>query len=144
MTVRTIMNPEVISVTKETDLYTASSLMAEHDVGCLPMVASSGRVEGMLTDRDIVLRCVAKGWDPLVCTVGDAMTRAAACVSPDHPVEDALELMRAEQVHRLPVVEQGKLKGMISLGDLAKARREDAEISEALAEISTPYHWNDL
>ena len=59
MTVRTIMNPEVISVTKETDLYTASSLMAEHDVGCLPVVAVSGRVEGMLTDRDIVLRCVA-------------------------------------------------------------------------------------
>ena len=59
-------------------------------------------------------------------------------------MEDALELMRAEQVHRLPVVEHGKLKGMISLGDLAKARREDAEISEALAEISTPYHWNGL
>lgn len=144
MTVGTIMNPQVIYVTKDTDLFTASSLMTEHDVGCLPVVAASGRVEGMLTDRDIVIRCVAKGRDPLLCTVGEIMTRAAAYVTAEQPLEDALSLMEAEQVHRLPVLRQGRLAGMISLGDLAKVRREDAEVSQALAEISTAYHWADL
>ena len=72
------------------------------------------------------------------------MTRAAAYVTAEQPLEDALSLMEAEQVHRLPVLQQGRLAGMISLGDLAKVRREDAEISQALAEISTAYHWTDL
>lgn len=112
MTVGTIMNPQVIYVTKDTDLFTASSLMTEHDVGCLPVVAASGRVEGMLTDRDIVIRCVAKGRDPLLCTVGEIMTRAARLCPPrKQPLEDALSLMEAEQVHRLPVLRQGRLAG---------------------------------
>ena len=72
------------------------------------------------------------------------MTRAAAYVTAEQPLEDALSLMEAEQVHRLPVLRQGRLAGMISLGDLAKVRREDAEVSQALAEISTAYHWADL
>ena len=92
MTVRDIMNKNVVTVTQDTDVVAVSELMAREDVGCVPVV-SGGRVEGMLTDRDIVLRCVAKGRDPMLCTVGEIMTRSAAYVYADQTVEDAAGMM---------------------------------------------------
>ncbi len=138
MTVRDIMNKNVVTVTQETDVVAVSELMAKEDVGCIPVVAD-GRVEGMLTDRDIVLRCVAKGRDPMLCTVGEIMTRSAAYVYADQTVEDAANMMGAEQVRRLPVLDKGSLAGMVTLSDIAKKHQQDVEVAEALAEITTPY-----
>ena len=141
MLVREIMEPEVVAVSPEQDIVSVSGRMAERDIGCVPVV-ENGRVEGILTDRDIVLRCVAEGRDPMLCTAGEICTRAAAYVYADQSVEDALAVMAAEQVRRLPVLDRGKLAGMISIGDVAKKRRNKTEVGSALAEISDSYFFS--
>lgn len=141
MLVREIMEPEVVAVSPEQDIVSVSGRMAERDIGCVPVV-ENGRVEGILTDRDIVLRCVAEGRDPMLCTAGEICTRAAAYVYADQSVEDALAVMAAEQVRRLPVLDRGKLAGMISIGDVAKKRRNETEVGSALAEISDSYFFS--
>ena len=89
-----------------------------------------------VTDRDIILRCVAAEEDPLKTQVKDIMTRNCAVVSPDDDAREATRLMAAKQVRRLPVLEGGKVVGMVSLGDLAQCRQFDMEASKALCEIS--------
>lgn len=138
MTVRDIMNPQVVSVSPQEEIVRVAERMAQADIGCVPVV-ENGRVEGMLTDRDIVLRCVAEGRDPMLCTAGDIMTRSAAYVYADQSLADAAVQMGDEQVRRLPVLDRGRLVGMVSLGDVAKAHLRDAEVADALAEISTPF-----
>ena len=100
------------------------------------MCSEGKRLRGMITDRDIVLRCVAAEEDPSQTMVRDIMTRNCATVAPGDDCREATRLMAAQQVRRLPVVEGGKVVGMISLGDLAKSRRFDMEAAQALSEIS--------
>ena len=88
-----------------------------------------------LTDRDIVLRCVALGGDARTMTAGDVMTRGVVTATPDVKVDDAAKRMGRGQVRRLPVVENGKLVGMLSLADMA--RKCDMEAAAALADISS-------
>jgi CBS domain-containing protein len=90
----------------------------------------------MITDRDIVLRCVAAEEDPAQTFVRDIMTRRCTTVSPDDDCREASHLMSFQQVRRLPVVEEGKVVGIISLSDLARSRRYDMEAAQALCEIS--------
>ena len=90
----------------------------------------------MVTDRDIVLRCVAAEEDPAQTLVRDIMTRGCASVSPHEDCRAATRLMAQQQVRRLPVVEEGKLVGIISLADLARSQRFDMEAAQALGEIS--------
>ena len=90
----------------------------------------------MVTDRDIVLRCIAAEEDPAQTPVRDIMTRECATVSPGDDCREATRLMAAQQVRRLPVVENGKIVGMISLSDLARSHRFDMEAAQALCEIS--------
>ena len=75
----------------------------------------------------------------MLCTAGEICTRSAAYVYADQSLEDALAVMAAEQVRRLPVIDRGKLAGMVSIGDLAKKHKDEAEVAEALAEISSSY-----
>ena len=89
-----------------------------------------------MTDRDIVLRCLAAEEDPTRTTVGEIMTRGCATVSPKDDVREAGRIMAATQVRRLPVTEEGKVVGMVSLGDLATSRTHDMEASKALSDIS--------
>ena len=90
----------------------------------------------MVTDRDIVLRCVAPGEEPEGTKVSHIMTRKIVTVRPEDSVEQAAKLMAGEQIRRLPVEENGKLVGMISLGDIAKIRNCTMEAGEALCDIS--------
>ena len=138
MLVREIMKSDVAVAAPEQDLVAVAAQMAERNVGCLPVV-ENGRVEGVLTDRDIVLRCVAEGRDPMLCTAGEICTRSTAYVYADQSAEDALAVMAAEQVRRLPVLDHGKLAGMVSIGDLARRHPDEAEIAGTLAEISSSY-----
>ena len=87
----------------------------------------------MVTDRDIVLRCVAAEEDPAQTPVRDIMTRNCAAVAPGDDCRKATQLMSVHQVRRLPVVENGKLVGMISLSDVARSGRFDLEAAQALA-----------
>ena len=135
MLVRDIMESDVVSADPGEDLMTVACRMAAEDIGCLPVV-ENGHVEGILTDRDIVLRCIAEGRDPMLCTAGEICTRSAAYVYADQSVRDALAIMSAEQVRRLPVLDRGKLAGMVSIGDAAKNHADGGEVADALAEIS--------
>ena len=102
------------------------------------MCGNDGGLRGIVTDRDIVLRCIAAEDDPAQTQVKDIMTRNCAVVSPDDDAREATRLMAARQVRRLPVLEGGKVVGMVSLGDLAKCRQFDMEAGKALSEISDP------
>ena len=136
MLVNELMNPNVISVEPSSSASTAARLISRHNVGALPVCGEDRRLRGVVTDRDIVLRCIAAEEDPAQTPVRDIMTRSCVTVSPGDDCREASRLMAAQQVRRLPVVEGGKVVGMISLGDLAKCRSYDMEAAQALCEIS--------
>lgn len=136
MVVRDLMNPGVVSVEPTSTAAAAARLISRHNVGALPVCGGDGKLRGVVTDRDIVLRCVAAEDDPAQTPVRDIMTRSCVTVSPNADCREAARLMSAQQVRRLPVVEEGKVVGMLSLGDLAKCHRFDMEAAQALSEIS--------
>src|ERR1700712_3327064 len=111
------MTPDPRTVQAQDPLQSAAQLMDELNVGVLP-VTEGGRVVGMLTDRDIVIRSTSAGQDPRTATVSDAMTGEARTLSADASVLDAIRMMKAQQLRRIPVVDpDGKLIGILSLGD---------------------------
>lgn len=138
MQVRDLMNPCVVSITPGESAALAARLLSRHNLGALPVCGTDGSLRGIVTDRDIVLRCVAAEEDPAQTPVKDIMTRGCAVVSPDDDAREATRLMAARQVHRLPVTEGNRVVGMVSLGDLAASQRFDMETSKALSEISQP------
>ncbi|MGY6021409.1 CBS domain-containing protein [Streptomyces spinosirectus] len=129
--VKEVMTPGVVAVRPDASLVEAARLMRTQDVGDV-VVADGQRIVGVLTDRDITVRAVAEGIDPLTVSAESVCSPEPVLVAPDDPVPAAAALMRAHAVRRLPVVEDGLPVGMVSLGDLAEARDPDA----ALAEIS--------
>jgi len=137
MLISDMMSPNVVSITTEETAALAARLLYRHNIGALPVSGADGRLRGIVTDRDIVLRCVAAENDPSVTPVKEIMTKNVVSVSPNDDVRVATRIMAAEQVRRLPVISDGKVVGMISLGDLAKTRAYDMEASKALSEIST-------
>ena len=136
MVVRDLMNPGVVSVEPTSTAAAAARLISRHNVGALPVCGGDGKLRGMVTDRDIILRCVAAEDDPAQTPVRDIMTRSCVTVAPGADCREAARLMSDRQVRRLPVVEGGKVVGMLSLGDLAKCHRFDMEAAQALSEIS--------
>ena len=136
MQVKDLMNPSVVTIEPASSAALAARLISRHNVGALPVCAGDGRLRGMVTDRDIVLRCIAAEEDPAQTPVRDIMTRECATVSPGDDCREATRLMAAQQVRRLPVVEDGRVVGVVSLGDLARSQRYDMEASKALSEIS--------
>lgn len=136
MLVNEVMSNRIISVQRDSTVAEAAKLMSKHNVGCVP-VEENGRLLGMLTDRDIVLRCVAADLNPQTLKVKGIMTESAAYVAPNQQLFEAARIMAAEQIRRLAVLENGKLKGMISLADIARVSN-DAEIANTLTEISLP------
>ena len=110
----------------------AAETMRAHDIGNVVVVDDNGKLSGILTDRDIVVRVVAEGRDPRATRVGDIASRELTAVSPDDPVDRAVQLMRDRAIRRLPAVEKDKVVGIVSIGDLALDRDPDS----ALADIS--------
>ncbi len=136
MQVRELMHTDPVTLSPGDSTALAARLLSRHNVGALPVCSSDGRLRGIVTDRDIVLRCIAPEDDPAQTPVRDVMTRGCYTVAPEADCAAAAHLMAQRQVRRLPVVQQGKLVGMLSLGDLAKCRTCDMEASQALSEIS--------
>ncbi|WP_320776059.1 CBS domain-containing protein [Streptomyces sp. CRN 30] len=116
--VKDVMTPGVVAVRPDSSLFEAARLMRDQDIGDV-VVADGHRVVGVLTDRDITVRAVAEGLDPMAVGAGTVCTGDPLLVAPDEPVGDALALMREHAVRRLPVVEDGLPVGVVSLGDLA-------------------------
>ena len=140
MQVRELMNQSVVSITPGESASLAARLLARHQLGALPVCGEDGGLRGIVTGRDIVTRCVAAETDPHKVPVREIMSRNCAVISPEEDAAEAARLMGAGQVRRLPVLEDGKVVGMVSLGDLAKCRACDMEAAEALSEISENIH----
>lgn len=136
MKVCDIMTKRIVSVEPGTTVRDAAAMMNRNNIGAVPVV-DKGNVRGMLTDRDIVLRCVSEGRDAASVHVSDICSSGAVTVRPDQSVSDALHMMSSEQVRRLPVVENGRLVGMVSFADVAR-ERSGMELAQAISEISMP------
>ena len=119
MKVKDLMTPKVIDIDREESVAVAARSLAHYNVGVLPVRNEAGQLCGVVTDRDIVTRCLAAGRTPENTKVGQIMTAQVHSVQPDIDTSVAAHIMGKQQVRRLPVVENGKLCGMISLGDLA-------------------------
>lgn len=136
MKIRDVMTPDVRTVAPSATIREAAQLMAETDVGVLP-VSENDRLVGMLTDRDIVVRAVAAGRDASTL-VREAMSPEIKYCFADDEVDDVCENMADQQLRRLPVVDQDKnLVGIVSLSDLARQGDSDAA-GEALEGITQP------
>ena len=136
MQVKELMSGNVIAVSPEETAAVASRMLARHNIGALPVCGAGGRLLGMVTDRDIVMRCVAADRDASQTPVREIMTNRVVSVTPEDDAEQAAALMAREQVRRLPVTERGQLVGLLSLGDLSVNRTMQMEASACLAEIS--------
>ncbi|MFI2506855.1 CBS domain-containing protein [Streptomyces sp. NPDC018972] len=129
--VKDVMTPGVVAVRPDASIVEAAQLMRTQHIGDV-VVADGQRVVGVLTDRDITVRAVARGADPLEVSVESVCTPDPLTLAPDDPVSSAVALMREHAIRRIPVVEGGLPVGLVSLGDLAEAR----EPGSALADIS--------
>ena len=136
-TVNDVMSKKVVAVLPGDTLEEAARLMKEHDVGVLPVV-SGGELKGLVTDRDIVLQCVAAGKEPSQVKAYQIMTKDVVSVSPGQTVSEAARLMGKEQIRRLPVLKDGVIDGMISMADIAR-RHAGPEVAAAISEISEPF-----
>ncbi|WAP61008.1 CBS domain-containing protein [Streptomyces sp. S465] len=117
--VRDVITRPVVSVHPDASLVEAAQLMRAQDIGEV-LVADGGKLLGVLTDRDITLRAVAEGVDPLAVTCHAVCTADPVTIGPDEEVAEAAALMRRHAVRRLPVVEAGRPLGVISLGDVTE------------------------
>jgi CBS domain-containing protein len=140
--VRGIMTHEVRGCPPDATVQQVAQLMSDLNVGTAP-ITEGDRLVGMVTDRDIALRVVARGLDPRSERIADYVTRDVATITPDAAIDDALQVMEARQIRRLPVVEGSRLVGIVSLGDFATrapkpAGRRERLVGKALEEISQP------
>lgn len=137
MRCREIMTSTVKTATSETRLKDVAAMMRDGDMGSVPVVDGDGKLVGIVTDRDIVVRSVAEGKEP-ASPVSEAMTAEIFSVSPDDFVFEAIRIMGDKQVRRVPVVtESGKLAGIIAMADIALEMEDEREIAETLEEISS-------
>ena len=132
--IRDIMTEEVECCTLLDNVYEVALKMKQLNVGAIPIVDQE-KLVGMITDRDIVVRGVAEK-HPGSTKVEDIMSNDLITVTPDSSSKDAAKLMAKHQIRRLPVVEEGKLIGIVSLGDFAIRELTDDQAKEALTEIS--------
>lgn len=120
MLVSQLMSGPVISLRGEEPAALAARLLSRGNFGALPVCGPEGRVVGIVTDRDLVTRCMAPGMDPAHTPVSRIMSRHVTTVEADTPVEAVMALMGREQIRRLPVTAHGRLAGMVSLSDLCR------------------------
>jgi CBS domain-containing protein len=134
--VEEIMTRDPATLRPESTCSEAATVMKREDCGSLPVV-KDGKLVGIVTDRDIVVRGIAGGKDPTKLVVSEVMTPGPATVTPSTTAEDASKLMSLKQVRRLPVVENGRLVGMVVIGQLARHESSGAA-GETLKEVSQP------
>ena len=133
-----IMTGGIETIPPQATLAEAAKKMASQDIGSLPVCAERRRVVGIITDRDITVRAVARGMDPNHTRVEDVMTRDVLSCSSDADVEDACQLMEQRQVRRLLVTDGNDVPvGIVSLGDIALCLRE-SQSGEVLRKVSEP------
>lgn len=133
--VREIMTTNPLYAETSETVTHAARTMADKGVGALPIRGEDHKLKGMLTDRDIVVKVLAEGKNPVAVHVGELPRDEVVAVGPDDDVEEALRLMSRHQVRRLPVVEHEELVGMVAQADVAR-ELPDAEVGETVEGIS--------
>lgn len=134
MNIREVMTPNPRCVAPGETIQNAARIMREEDTGAVPVV-ENGKVLGMVTDRDIVIRAVADGAQ-MSKPVRDIVTGDVICATPEMSTREASKLMSEHQIRRLPVVEGERLVGIVSLGDLAVKEGRDSRTGDTLESIS--------
>ncbi len=141
--VRDIMTKNVDCCTEQDNIYEAALKMKQDDVGMIPVLDSNQSLIGVITDRDIVIRCVAEK-RPNSTKITDVISTHLVTGSPDMSIDDIEELMASEQIRRIPIVENNRLVGIVSLGDLAVRRETDSKAGIALSAISEDHDQNQI
>jgi Predicted signal-transduction protein containing cAMP-binding and CBS domains len=134
-TARDIMTTGPECARADETLVDAARKMRDLDVGALPICGQDNRLHGMVTDRDIVIRCIAEGGDPASTKVSDLGGGETVTIGADDPVEEVLHTMAQHKVRRLPVIDGHQLVGMVSQADVARSLPEDkvGELVEAIS-----------
>ncbi len=134
-TAREIMSGGVECVGENETLVDAARKMRDLDVGALPICGEDNRLKGMLSDRDIVVRCIADGGDPTSVRAGELAEGKPVTIGADDSVEEALRTMSEHQVRRLPVIDGHDLIGMVSQADIARNLPEEkvGDLVEAIS-----------
>lgn len=138
MNVRDVMTTNPACCTADTPLKDAAKMMVDNDCGCIPVVESKENKKpiGMITDRDITIRTVAEGRNPLDLKVWDAMTKNAFTVTPDTSLDSCCDLMEKNQIRRVAVVDSdGSCCGMIAQADIA-VNADSKRTAEVVQEVS--------
>ena len=134
MNIRDVMTPNPRTVSPDDTIESAARIMRDEDTGAVPVV-QNGRAIGMVTDRDIVVRAVADG-TTTSRPVREIVTGRLVSVSPETSTREASELMSEHQIRRLPVIENERLVGIVSIGDLAVKEAKDKRVGDTLQSIS--------
>ena len=137
MKAKDVMTKDPATLGPEATLGEAATLMRQEDCGSIPIV-DGGRLVGIVTDRDIVIRAIATGKDVRSTKVSEVMSADPVCISPDTDVDEAANVMADRQIRRLPVVEDGKLAGILVIGQIARREPDEQQTGETLKEISQP------
>jgi CBS domain-containing protein len=133
-TARDIMHTGAQCIQEDQTLLDAARMMRDMNVGSLPICGKDDKLHGMITDRDIVVRCLAEGGDPATTTAASMAQGEVYWVDADSDVDDALAVMQEHQVKRLPVMEAHRLVGMISEADITR-QLDDSRISQFAQEV---------
>ena len=137
MIVNDIMSKNVVSVSPDEPASLAARLLSRHNVGSLPVCSGDGKLHGIVTDRDIVLRCIAADSDPNTTPVKSIMSRSIITASPNDDIAHVSNLMSKGQVRRIPITDKENLVGIVSLGDLANQQINDISAGKTLSKISS-------
>ena len=138
MKIKDCMTKNVISVGASEPVAVAARLMSRYNLGALPVQNADGRLCGMVTDRDVVLRCVAARRDAEHMRVGEMMSTGILAVEASEDISRAAQMMSRAQLRRLPVTQNGKLTGMLSMADLARRGEYSMETAQCMESICSP------
>ena len=120
MKVQDCMTDDTICVKPDAKIYDVAKIMEDNHIGCVPVCDNGGRIVGILTDRDIILRGIACDKNTKTTPVSDIMTTKVVRTSPDAEIKDVAQVMAENQIRRIPVVMDEKVVGIVSLGNLAQ------------------------
>ncbi|HEV2722777.1 MAG TPA: CBS domain-containing protein [Thermoanaerobaculia bacterium] len=135
--VRDIMTRDPECLTEKDSVVEAARIMKREDTGVVPIVDDNRKLVGMITDRDIVVRLLGDGRNPLDCKVSEAMSKSVRSVGEDSMVDEVLSVMRSANVRRVPVCDKsGRVVGIVSMADLATESGEKGKVGDVVQDIS--------
>lgn len=137
--IKDLMTKNVITINMEQTIVDAAKIMVDSgSIGCL-VVTDNGNVVGILTERDIITRCVAKGSDPAKTKISEIMSSPVVSIDPESDIVDAAKIMVSKMIRRLPVLEGNKLVGIITTYDLVKDVSKGKKKEDSLIYLAAEY-----